>query len=115
MDAFKSTTYLCCNWLRLILEMFELPLTEKVSFKTRLERANRLQISKCIRMRYKLEPKQYLKVTVDFSGVWGSPQTFQTRIRKDGKIAVPKLNLELVNCRKIELNGNVVNVTLEPF
>ena len=95
--------------------MFKLPLTERVSFKTRLEKANRLQISKCIRLRYKLETKQYLKVTVNFSGVWGSPQTFQTRIRKDGKIAVPKLNLELVNDRKLDLTGYVVDVTLEPF
>jgi len=66
-------------------------------------------------LRYKLEPKQYLKVTVNLSGIWGSPQTFQTRIRKDGKIAVPKLNLEIVNCRKIDLTGHVANVTLEPF
>jgi hypothetical protein len=95
--------------------MFKLPLTQRVNFKTRLEKANRLQISKCIRLRYKFEAKQYLTVTVNFLGVWGSPQTFQTRIRKDGKIAVPKLNLGLVNTRKIDLTSCIVDVTLEPF
>jgi hypothetical protein len=27
-------------------------------------------------------------IVVNFLEVWGTPQTFQTRIRKDGKIAV---------------------------
>jgi hypothetical protein len=91
-----------------------MPLTERVSFKTRLERANRLQISKCIRLRYKLETNQYPKVTINFVG-GGTPQTFQTRIRKNGKITVPKLNLDLLQDRKLDLAGYVVDITLEPF
>ena len=97
------------------LRVFKLPLTEQVSFKTRLEKSNRLQISKCIRSRYKLKINQYLKVSVIFIGVWGQPQTFRTRLRKDGKIAVPKLNLKLVQNKKIDLAGYVAEVTIEPF
>ena len=92
-----------------------MPLTEKVYFKAQLDSANRLQIPKCIRSRYKLKTNQYLTVRVNFLGFWGTPQTFHTRIRKDGKITVPKLNLWLLQDKKLDLAGYVADVTLEPF
>ena len=92
-----------------------MPLTEKVYFKAQLDSANRLQIPKCVRLRFKLEKDQYLKVNVNFLRVLGTPQTFQTRIRKDGKIAVPKLSLRLVQDGKVDFIGYVADVTLEPF
>jgi hypothetical protein len=66
-----------------------------------------------VRLRYKLETDQYLKVFVNLLGVWGTPQTFQTRLRKDGKIAVPKLNLRLLQEGKLDFTGYVADVTLD--
>jgi hypothetical protein len=92
-----------------------LPLTERVCFQARLGSANRLQIPKCVRLRYKLETDQYLKVFVNLLGVWGTSMTFQTRLRKDGKIAVPKLNIRLLKDGKLDFTGYVANVTLDPL
>ena len=90
-----------------------MPLTEKVYFKARLDSANRLQIPKCVRLHYKLQKDQYLKIIVNFLGLRATPQTFQTRLRKDGKIAVPKLNLRLLQDGKSDFAGYVADVTLE--
>jgi hypothetical protein len=61
-----------------------------------------------------LEADQYLKVTVMVLGTWGESQTFLTRIRKDGRIVIPNLNLALLKGRNLGLAGYVINVTLEP-
>ena len=41
-----------------------LPLNQCVTFKTLLQKQNRLQIPKLIRLKYKLESSEILKVTV---------------------------------------------------
>jgi hypothetical protein len=88
-----------------------MPITERVCFKARMGRANRLQIPKCVRLRYKLETDQYLKVFVNLLGIWGTPITFQTRLRKDGKIAVPKLNLRLQQNGKLDFSARASTKT----
>jgi hypothetical protein len=95
--------------------MFELPLTQRVSFRTRMQKRNRLQVSKYIRWRFKLEPDQYLKATVVILGVLRSPQTFLTRTSKDGRIVIPQLNMSLIQKGKMDFSDFVVEVTLEPF
>ena len=92
-----------------------MPLTERVDFRTRLQRGNRLQVSKYVRWRYKLEPDQYLKATVSVLGVWSCSETFLTRITNDGRIVIPKLHMDLLEQRKLDLAGYVIDVTLEPF
>jgi bifunctional DNA-binding transcriptional regulator/antitoxin component of YhaV-PrlF toxin-antitoxin module len=92
-----------------------MPLTEKVNFKTTLQKGNRVQIPKFIRWRFKLETDQILKVTVSVFGVWGVSQSFLSRMGKDGRILLPKLQIELMQRRReINLTGHVIEVTLEP-
>ena len=43
--------------------MFRLPLTQRVSFKTVLQKQNRLQVPKPVRWQHKLESSEVLRVT----------------------------------------------------
>ncbi len=92
-----------------------LPLTEKVSFKTPLQRGNRVQVPNLIRWQFKMESEQILKVTVNALNVWGSTQTYYARMGKDGRILIPKLQLELMHSRReTNLVGYAMEVTIEP-
>jgi hypothetical protein len=53
--------------------------------KTRLDKANRLQISKRKRLSYKLETKQYPTVTINFSGILSSTRLFKQEKEKTKK------------------------------
>ena len=92
-----------------------MPLHEKVSFTTKLQRGNRFQVSKYVRWKYKLETNQTLKVTVNVIGAWNTVQVFLARMSQDGRIVIPKTNMAMMQNRGVELVGYVVNVTLEPF
>jgi hypothetical protein len=90
------------------------PLTEKVTFKTILQKGNRIQIPKLIRWQFKLEPTQILKVQVSAVNVWGSTEFFYAKMGKDGRILIPKLTIALIGKEKTNLVGYVLQVTLEP-
>ena len=92
-----------------------MPLTERVSFKTRLQRGNRVQVPKYVRWHYKLEPTQILEVTVSILGVWRPPQIFLSRISKDGRIVIPKLAIALFKDGKLNLDNHVAEVRLDPL
>ena len=92
-----------------------MPLTERVSFKTRLQRGNRVQVPKYVRWHYKLEPAQILDVTVSVLGVWCSPQSFLSRISKDGRIVIPKLAITILKDGKPNLDNHVAEVRLDPL
>jgi bifunctional DNA-binding transcriptional regulator/antitoxin component of YhaV-PrlF toxin-antitoxin module len=92
-----------------------LPLTERVLFKTRLQRGNRVQVPKYVRWHYKLEPTQILQVTVSILGVWSSPQSFLSRISKDGRIVIPKLAIAILKNDKPNLDYYVAEVRLDPL
>jgi hypothetical protein len=49
-----------------------MPLTEKITFKTTLQKGNRIQVPKLIRWQFKLEPTQTLKVGVIAQNTWTS-------------------------------------------
>jgi len=72
-----------------------MPLTQKVNFKTKLQRGTRVQIPKLVRWQFKMDAKQILKVTVSVFGVWGTPESYLSRMGKDGRILIPKLILDL--------------------
>ena len=91
-----------------------MPLTQKVNFKTKFQKGNRVQIPKLVRWRFKLETDQILKVTVSVFGVWGTPESYLSRMGKDGRILIPKLMLTLLKGDKPNLEGHVMEVTLEP-
>jgi len=92
-----------------------LPLTERVRFKTKLQQRNRFVVSKYIRWRFKLTADQCLQVTVNIEGMYRSPQTFLTKTNKDGRIQIPKTNMDLLRERNSNITGYVVDVALEPF
>ena len=91
-----------------------MPLTQKVTFKTVLQRGNRVQVPKLVRWQFKMEPNQILKVGVNALNVWTSWQFFYAKMGKDGRILIPKLTLSLLRSEKPDLAGYVMEVTLEP-
>jgi bifunctional DNA-binding transcriptional regulator/antitoxin component of YhaV-PrlF toxin-antitoxin module len=96
---------------------FDVPLTEAVSFKTVLQRENRVQVPRQIRWHYKLEPTQVLKVTVDAIGFFNVIESFYATMRNDGRITIPKLTLNLLQSKtydKKSLTGKVLEVRLAP-
>jgi len=68
-----------------------MPLTEKITFKTKLLREHRIQVPKNAIDHYKLETNQLLKTTISISNIWETPQTFLTKIRKNGRIRIPSV------------------------
>ena len=90
-----------------------MPLNKQVSFKTRLQRGRKLQVPKNHRVCYNLESTQMLKVSLNARAVWSGPQTFVTRIRKDGRIDIPKIVMELLSDKPLPENC-ILEVTLEP-
>ncbi len=91
-----------------------MPLAERVEFKARLNRYNRLQVPKTVRWRFKLETDQILRVQVSIEGAWILPQNFYSRITKEGRIVIPKLIMKLLSKDKVNLEGYIVAVILEP-
>ena len=93
-----------------------MPLTERVSFKTRLQRYGRLLVDKHVRQRYKLDSTQCLSVRVSFPGIWDSSESFLGKMTQDGRIDIPKLTMAILTKKnKQPLEGYVVEVILEPF
>lgn len=93
-----------------------MPLYERVNFATKLQRGNRFQVSKYVRWKYKLESNQTFRVTISVNWSMISQScSFLARMSNDGRIVIPKVNVGLLQDRKIERAGYVVNVTLEPF
>jgi bifunctional DNA-binding transcriptional regulator/antitoxin component of YhaV-PrlF toxin-antitoxin module len=73
-----------------------MPLTQKVSFKTVLQRGSRVQVPKLVRWQFKMDAEQVLKVAVDAVNVWSGGQPFYAKMGKDGRIPLPKLQRELL-------------------
>lgn len=91
-----------------------MPLTDRVSFKTRLQRGNRVQVPKYVRWHYKLEPTQILEVSISILGAWRPTQSFLSRMSKDGRIVIPKLIIALFRDGKLNLDNHVAEVRLAP-
>ncbi|MCJ7762325.1 hypothetical protein MUP38_02580 [Candidatus Bathyarchaeota archaeon] len=91
-----------------------MPLTQKVSFKTMLQKGNRVQVPKLVRWQFKMDSAQVLKVSVTAVNVSISWQTFYAKMGKDGRITVPRLQRELLRAREQSLVGYVMEVMLEP-
>ncbi|MCJ7762349.1 hypothetical protein MUP38_02700 [Candidatus Bathyarchaeota archaeon] len=94
--------------------MNRVPLTQKVSFKTVLQRGNRVQVPRVVRWRFKMDTEQVLKVSVHAVNVWSGWEIFYVRVGRDGRITIPKRQRELLRDREQDLTGYVMDVTLEP-
>jgi len=91
-----------------------MPLTEKVSFTVMLQSFNKVQIPKLIRWRFKMESDQALKVGVNFLGIHKGWQFFYAKMRKDGRISIPMLVLNLFEDENTSLAGYALEVMVEP-
>jgi hypothetical protein len=93
-----------------------MPLTQKVTFETMLEKGSRLQIPKLIQVQFKMEQNQVLRVGVSPKRIWGvGAKFFYAKMDKQGRILIPKLTLALIaNKENPNLEGYVFDVWLEP-
>ena len=85
-----------------------------MSFKTVLQKGNRVQVPKALRWQFKMESEQVLKVTVNALNVYSGWQVFYGKMGRDGRITIPKLQRELLKGRETSLTGYVMEVILEP-
>ncbi|HLN88916.1 MAG TPA: hypothetical protein VK253_02510 [Candidatus Binatia bacterium] len=90
-----------------------MPLTKRFTFTTKLQRGNRLQIPRYVRWLCQLETNQILKTTIQVINLWNGPQTFLTRMGKDGRITIPKLIMHLLGMEENE-DRYVLHVILDP-
>ncbi len=91
-----------------------MPLSRKVNFKTTLKRRNLLQVPNVIIWEFKMEKGEALKVTVNVVGLFSNTESYWTKMRKDGRITVPKLIIALLKHEEPSLEGYAMEVTLEP-
>jgi len=90
-------------------------LTEPVSFNTVLQKGNPVQVPRLIRWQFKMEPQQVLKAKVKVGHSFGNEETFYARMNRDGRIAIPKLTLELLTNEDEEsIVGSVFGAKLGP-
>jgi hypothetical protein len=91
-----------------------LPLSESVTFKAVLQKGGKVQVPRLLRWRYRMESDQVLRVEVRCAEFFGS-ERFVGRMRKDGRLTIPKLTLKLLRGdEEGNLEGYVLEVTLEP-
>jgi bifunctional DNA-binding transcriptional regulator/antitoxin component of YhaV-PrlF toxin-antitoxin module len=93
-----------------------MPLTEPVTFKTKLQHHNRIVVPRLVRWRYKMEPGELLKVNV---APYGSEnyleEMFLAKMARDGRLTVPKLTMEVLKQREEKnLTGTILEVTISP-
>ena len=67
-----------------------MPLDKKVTFQTRLQSQNRLQVPSHLRWQFKLEPAELLKVTAKAVGVRDTLQIFYANMQKKRPHSDPK-------------------------
>ncbi len=94
-----------------------MPLNEQATFKTKLQRHNRLTVPKLLRWRYKIEPTQLLKVTVKplSPQSFGEEEEFLAKMAADGRLTVPKLVMEILREKEEkDLTGSIFEVTISP-
>ncbi len=91
-----------------------MPLNQSVTFKTRLQKQNRLQIPKLIRLKYTLESSEILKVKVTIFIGYAKSENFFTKMYESGRIRIPDLVMALLENDKRNLVGYPIEVTIEP-
>jgi bifunctional DNA-binding transcriptional regulator/antitoxin component of YhaV-PrlF toxin-antitoxin module len=93
-----------------------MPLTESVTFKTKLQRHNRIVVPRLFRWRFKMEPGELLKANLR---VFGSEnyeeETFLAKMTIDGRLTIPKLTIDVLKQREEKiLTGAILEITISP-
>jgi bifunctional DNA-binding transcriptional regulator/antitoxin component of YhaV-PrlF toxin-antitoxin module len=93
-----------------------MPLTESVTFKTKLQRHNRIVVPMLFRWRFKMERGELLKANVRvFDSENYEEETFLAKMTSDGRLTIPKLTMEILKKREGKnLTGTILEVTISP-
>jgi len=91
-----------------------MPLVRRVGFKAVLQRGNRFQVPKLVRLEFDMDASQVLRVSVGVVGALYSGEVFYSRMNKDGRITVPRLTLYILGKGTKSLEGSVLEVQVEP-
>jgi bifunctional DNA-binding transcriptional regulator/antitoxin component of YhaV-PrlF toxin-antitoxin module len=93
-----------------------MPLTESVTFKTKLQRHNRIVVPMLFRWRFKMERGELLKANVRvFSSENYEEETFLAKTTSDGRLTIPKLTMEILTQREEKnITGVILEVTTSP-
>jgi hypothetical protein len=82
------------------------------------ERGNRVQVPKNVRWEFRLETDQVMRVSVGVVGSFADKERFYARMRRDGRITIPKVTVSLLLRDSVRegqsLDGTILNVELEP-
>jgi hypothetical protein len=106
---------MCKGEKRQVKVRSNMPLTEEVTFKTKLQRHNRLVIPRILRWRYKLEPGELLKVIVMPFGLGSGQEEFLAKMAADGRLTIPKLTVEILQQTEDKnLTSSIIEVTIRP-
>jgi hypothetical protein len=99
----------------MIITEKKMPLTERVNFKTKLQKGNRIQVPQLLRWQFKIETNQLLNVGVNDLETRTGWQFFYTKMLKDGRIVVPLTIIHLLlQMEESPITGHILEVTLEP-
>ncbi len=90
-----------------------MPLDRVVSFEALVQKSNLFQVPKKMRWAFKMEPTQMLSVEIRAPRVAFGTHSFLAKMRKDGRIQIPKLTCALIN-EEPSLVGALVDVTIRP-
>ena len=91
-----------------------MPLTQKVTFKTMLQKKNRLQIPKLVMWQCKLDDSEVLKVTVSVVNLWGSHESFVAKVQKGGRIVIPKFTIAYLTMINQVYKDTLLKLQLNP-
>jgi bifunctional DNA-binding transcriptional regulator/antitoxin component of YhaV-PrlF toxin-antitoxin module len=93
-----------------------MPLTESITFKTKLQRHNRIVVPRHCRWRYKMEAGELLKVSVEpFNSESYREEEFLAKMTCDGRLTIPKLTIEILQQREEKnLTGAILEITISP-
>jgi len=93
-----------------------MPLSEFVTFKTRLQRYNRIVIPRHIRWQYKMEAGELLQISVrPFNGASFEEERFLAKMATDGRLTIPKLTMQILQERETKsLTGTILEITIHP-
>jgi hypothetical protein len=91
-----------------------MPITERIDFKTKLQKGNRIQVPQLIRWEFKVETNQLLYVGVNDLETQSGWQFFHTKMLKDGRIVIPTLIIQLLQTNESPITGHILEATIKP-
>ena len=83
-----------------------MPITEKITFKSVLQKGNRIHVPNLVRWQFKVETDQLLNVGVNDLNTQSGWQFFYSRMKKDGRILIPLLIIKLLQSDESDITAH---------